>query len=88
MWKAISKPPCEKRACNAGTNRNLDNRRLSRSTGVWPFRAKVIMLRTHCSWSLPKSHPLNIGPVGVTGSDSANTVVAQAFDRSKTPKFL
>ena len=28
--------------------------------------------------NLTQSHPLNIGPVGVTGSDSANTVVAQA----------
>ena len=28
--------------------------------------------------NLTQSHPLNIGPVGVTGSDSANTVAAQA----------
>lgn len=28
--------------------------------------------------NLTQSHPLNIGPVGVTGSDSANTVVAKA----------
>lgn len=28
--------------------------------------------------NLTHSHPLNIGPVGVTGSDSANTVAAQA----------
>ncbi|MFT6447206.1 MAG: 3D-(3,5/4)-trihydroxycyclohexane-1,2-dione acylhydrolase (decyclizing) [Sulfitobacter pontiacus] len=28
--------------------------------------------------NLIQSHPLNIGPVGVTGSDSANTVAAQA----------
>ncbi|MFZ7092709.1 3D-(3,5/4)-trihydroxycyclohexane-1,2-dione acylhydrolase (decyclizing) [Primorskyibacter sp. 2E233] len=28
--------------------------------------------------NLTQTHPLNIGPVGVTGSDSANTVAAQA----------